>query len=46
MKRLIILTILSLAAPLLSACNMMEGLGQDIQKGGQGIERAADENKN
>ncbi len=26
----------------LSACNTVEGAGQDIQKGGQAIEKAAD----
>lgn len=30
---------------LLSACNTMEGLGQDMQKGGQKLEKKADENK-
>ncbi len=29
----------------LSACNTMEGAGQDIQKGGEKIEDAADRNK-
>lgn len=39
--------IVALAAflTLLSACNTMEGLGQDIQKGGQKLEDKADENK-
>jgi len=36
---------LALVMPLLAACNTMEGLGQDVQKGGQNLERAADENK-
>jgi entericidin B len=31
--------------PLLSACNTMEGFGQDVQKGGEKIENAADKNK-
>lgn len=44
MKR--ILTVVVLALPLLAAaCNTMEGLGQDIQKGGENLERSADENK-
>lgn len=30
----------------LSACNTMEGLGQDIQKSGEKLEKSADENKN
>ena len=29
----------------LSACNTMEGAGQDIEKAGQKIEEKADENK-
>lgn len=29
----------------LSACNTMEGAGQDIQKAGEKIEEKADENK-
>lgn len=29
----------------LSACNTMEGLGQDMQKGGQKVEDAAERNK-
>jgi len=29
----------------LAACNTMEGLGKDVQKGGQAIEKAADKNK-
>jgi len=30
-----------LVAALLAGCNTMAGLGQDIQKGGQKLERAA-----
>lgn len=29
----------------LSACNTMEGLGQDLQAGGKSLEKAADRNK-
>lgn len=36
---------LAVILPVLAACNTMEGLGQDIQKGGNNLERAADENK-
>ena len=36
-----ILSILA-AAFVLSACNTMEGLGKDIQKGGAKIEKAAE----
>lgn len=28
-----------------SACNTMEGLGQDVQKGGQNLENAANNSK-
>jgi predicted small secreted protein len=40
-------TVLALAMllPLLSACNTIEGIGEDIQKGGQSLKRAADNNK-
>jgi entericidin B len=40
MKKAVVLSLLMLL-PLLTACNTMEGLGQDIQKGGQKIEKAA-----
>lgn len=43
MKRAIIVALLTL--PLLSACNTIEGLGQDIQKGGQKLEKTAEKNK-
>lgn len=29
---------------LLGGCNTMEGVGQDVQKGGAAIERSADKN--
>jgi predicted small secreted protein len=35
-------SLLVLAALFLSACNTFEGIGRDIQKGGEAIERAAD----
>jgi predicted small secreted protein len=42
----LISTFLILAfAVTLSACNTMAGAGQDIQKGGEKIEDAADKNK-
>ena len=34
-----------LGALLLSACNTMEGFGQDVQQGGKAIERSADQHK-
>jgi entericidin B len=33
------------AASMLSACNTMEGAGQDIQQGGKALENSADRNK-
>jgi entericidin B len=30
---------------LLAACNTMEGLGRDVEKGGQKVEQKADEHK-
>ena len=43
MKKTVVM-LLALSS-LLSACNTMEGAGQDVQKGGKSIERAADRNK-
>lgn len=34
-----------LILPILAACNTMEGLGQDVQKGGENLEKSAQENK-
>jgi predicted small secreted protein len=44
MKRVTLLTLLA-ALTALSACNTMEGLGQDTQKAGQNLEKSADRNK-
>lgn len=44
MKKRVIIT-MTVFLSLLSACNTMEGLGQDVQKGGQKIENSADRNK-
>lgn len=44
MKLISTFLILAFAATL-SACNTMAGAGQDIQKGGEKIEDAADKNK-
>jgi len=44
MKSTRILVAMSLLA-ILTACNTMEGLGQDVQRGGNAIEDAADANK-
>jgi entericidin B len=43
-KILTLLTVVT-ATLSLSACNTIEGAGQDIQKGGQSIEKAADTSK-
>jgi predicted small secreted protein len=40
-----ILVMLAAVLPLLAACNTFEGLGQDVQTGGEKIEKAADHNK-
>jgi predicted small secreted protein len=40
---LLALTVMML--PALSACNTMEGMGEDIQKGGQNLEEEANEHK-
>jgi predicted small secreted protein len=45
MNRIAILTAALFLSVTLTACNTVEGAGQDIQKGGQSIERAADSNK-
>lgn len=37
--------LLALSALSLSACNTVEGVGQDLKAGGQAIENTADENK-
>lgn len=44
MRKFLILALL-FTLPLLAACNTMEGMGQDIQKGGKNLENSADENK-
>jgi len=46
MKKLVSLVAVSFVMALtLSACNTMEGAGQDIQKGGQKLEDAANKKK-
>ena len=40
-KTLARLLALALAAAALSACNTVQGIGQDVQAGGRAIERAA-----
>jgi entericidin B len=43
--RTTIATFSLIALALLTACNTIEGAGQDLKSGGQSIERAADDNK-
>jgi predicted small secreted protein len=42
MKRVITITLTLLLPLMATACNTMEGLGQDVQKGGKNLERSAD----
>ncbi|KAF0811655.1 hypothetical protein IGB42_03813 [Andreprevotia sp. IGB-42] len=44
MKRFIALAMLLIASSL-AACNTVKGAGQDIQKGGEKLEDAADKSK-
>ncbi|HEY9100716.1 entericidin A/B family lipoprotein [Chitinimonas sp.] len=41
MKRLSLIALLLLTALQLTACNTMQGVGKDIKKGGEAIEKAA-----
>ena len=45
MKRSTIFATLALL-PLLAACNTMSGAGEDIQKGGEKLEKSAEKHKN
>lgn len=45
MKKLVSLLSILIAAYGLSACNTMKGFGQDVQRGGEKVEGAADRNK-
>ncbi len=40
MKRFFLIMI-ALMLPALAACNTVEGVGKDVQKGGEGLENAA-----
>lgn len=44
MKKLLLIAVTSLAV--LAGCNTIAGVGQDVQKGGQALENAADNAKN
>ncbi len=41
MKKTIIIPALALAAVFLTACNTVEGVGEDVQAGGEAIEDTA-----
>lgn len=45
MKKLASLLGILIAAYGLSACNTMKGFGQDVQRGGEKVEGAAEKNK-
>ncbi len=46
MKALLGLMVGLLFLPVLAGCNTMEGLGQDVQHGGEAVEDSAERNKN
>ena len=41
MKKIAALVFAMISIAMFSACNTMQGVGRDIEKGGQAIERAA-----
>ena len=45
MKRFVLVAAVILLPVLTSACNTMAGAGEDISKGGQKLEKSADEHK-
>jgi entericidin B len=45
MKSYIIMAAVILLPILTSACNTVAGAGEDVSKGGQAVERSADNNK-
>jgi predicted small secreted protein len=45
MKSMIRILFAVLAVAALSACNTIEGVGKDIKKGGEAIEKAAEKSK-
>lgn len=46
MKKSITVPMFAVAAILLAACNTVEGVGRDVQAGGEAIETTADEVQN
>jgi entericidin B len=45
MKKIVSVLSIMMFAFGLTACNTMKGFGQDVEKGGQKMENAADKNK-
>jgi predicted small secreted protein len=45
MNRIVIIAIGVVIGLLTTGCNTMEGMGKDIKKGGEKIERSAEKNK-
>lgn len=45
MRRFILMTSLAALSMVVAGCNTMSGFGQDMQKGGEKIEKSADEHK-
>lgn len=45
MKKIISIPVLALAAVFMTACNTVEGVGEDVQAGGEAIEDTAKEVK-
>jgi len=44
MTKFFVITLAALSLLSLTACNTMEGLGEDIKKGGEKLEKAAKKN--
>ena len=45
MKKLVFITLSFILLAGVSACNTMEGLGQDVQRAGESLEESAKRNK-
>ncbi len=41
MKKIVVAVLIATSAFFSTACNTMQGIGKDIERGGQAIERAA-----
>jgi predicted small secreted protein len=41
-KKWLLVSLVGVAAAFVSGCNTVSGVGKDLQKGGEAIERAAD----